>query len=163
MNEGLQSVLPSAAVLGAVALFAQFLTLHRGAGDPDARARRRAARIAAWTLLLQSAHFAEESWGGFYQRFPELLDLPSMSSTFFVSFNLFWIVVWGLSIAGLRMGSHVALFPLWFLALATTLNGLAHPLLALSAGGYFPGLWTAPLTGVAGVLLLRRLTLLTRR
>jgi hypothetical protein len=48
------------------------------------------------------------------------------------------------------------LFPLWFLGIACALNGLAHPLLALRSGGYFPGLITSPLVGVAGVLLLWR-------
>ena len=40
-------------------------------------------------------------------------------------------------------------------------NGLAHPLLAIRAGGYFPGLATAPLVGVVGVMLFRRLLRIT--
>ena len=158
----LRSVLPSAFILGVLLLVAALLTVTRGAGDPDPAARGRVAWLAASTLALQSIHFVEELWTGLHRRLPELLDLPSMSLTIFVSINLFWIVVWGLSIAGLPMRHHAALFPLWFLGLGTAFNGIAHPLLALSQGGSFPGLWTAPLTGVAGMFFLRRLTRLTR-
>lgn len=42
----------------------------------------------------------------------------------------------------------------WFWALLETANGLAHGALALAAGGYFPGLATAPLLiGIAGSLI----------
>ena len=43
------------------------------------------------------------------------------------------------------------------LAIAGTFNGIAHPALALAAGGYFPGLISSPVIGVAGVLLWRSL------
>jgi len=39
-------------------------------------------------------------------------------------------------------------------------NGIAHPLLAVDAAGYFPGLITAPMLGVAGAALWMRLVLL---
>jgi hypothetical protein len=40
-------------------------------------------------------------------------------------------------------------------------NGVAHPLLSMRTGGYFPGLVTSLLVGVIGILLLRRLALIT--
>ena len=43
------------------------------------------------------------------------------------------------------------------------LNGVAYPLLAVDAGGYFPGLITAPVLGVAGAVLWMRLLALTSR
>ncbi|MCP5090226.1 MAG: hypothetical protein GY949_04810, partial [Gammaproteobacteria bacterium] len=46
-----------------------------------------------------------------------------------------------------------AYFAAWFLAIAGMLNGVAHPLLAIAAGGYFPGLITSPFIGAAGVWL----------
>jgi hypothetical protein len=161
-SEGLRSMLGSTAVLGVLAAVAMFLTLSRGSGVLDPRERRRVARLAALALLLQSAHFVEEWSSGLHERLPQLLELPPMPVTWFVAFNLFWIAVWGLSILGLKSLRRAALFPLWFLALGTAVNGIAHPLLALTQGGYFPGLWTAPLTGVAGFLLLRRLASFTR-
>jgi hypothetical protein len=57
----------------------------------------------------------------------------------------------------MRTRSRAAYFPIWFFALAAILNGVAHPLLAIRAGGYFPGLVTAPFLGVVGVWLCARL------
>ena len=62
---------------------------------------------------------------------------------------------------GLGRRRQVALFPLWFLGIASVANGLIHPLLALNAGGYFPGLVTSPLVGAVGALLLARLSRVT--
>jgi hypothetical protein len=41
------------------------------------------------------------------------------------------------------------------------LNLLAHPMLALRTGGYFPGLLTAPLVGVLGILTIGELVRVT--
>jgi hypothetical protein len=57
---------------------------------------------------------------------------------------------------------RIALFPLWFMGIACVVNGLGHPALSARAGGYFPGLVTSPLVGVLGILLLRKLGLITR-
>jgi len=40
-------------------------------------------------------------------------------------------------------------------------NGVGHPLWALRAGGYFPGLLTAPPVAIAGLVVLRRLLAVT--
>jgi hypothetical protein len=72
------------------------------------------------------------------------------------------MAVWMLSLAVLERHPRVALFPLWFLAIGSAANGVAHPLLAAARGGYFPGLATSPLVGVAGVLLLASLARVTR-
>lgn len=45
----------------------------------------------------------------------------------------------------------------WFWALLEIANGLAHSALALGAGGYFPGLATAPLLLATGAWLAIRL------
>ncbi len=51
----------------------------------------------------------------------------------------------------------------WFWALLESANGLGHGALALAAGGYFPGLATAPLLLALGLLLARRLAAAPRR
>jgi hypothetical protein len=107
--------------------------------------------------LVQALHFAEEFTTGFQQRFPELLGLVPWPASFFVSFNLFWLAVWALSTRGLVARRRPAVAALWFLGIAGVVNGIAHPLLSVQVGAYFPGLFTSPFIGLAGWLLLRRL------
>ena len=59
-------------------------------------------------------------------------------------------------------GHRVAFFPVWFFALGMTANGLFHPAFAIATRGYFPGLLSAPVVGILGVLMLERLVKLTR-
>ena len=113
-------------------------------------------------LAAQSLHFMEEDVTGFAYRFPALLGLTPWPQNFFVVFNLIWLSVWILSAIGLQKGYRFALFPVWFFAIAAVANGIAHPLLAVIARGYFPGLITSPVIGFVGVLLGLRLFKLTR-
>ena len=46
----------------------------------------------------------------------------------------------------------IHLYHVWFLAIASALNGIAHPVLSMMGGGYFPGLLTSPLVGILGTL-----------
>jgi hypothetical protein len=80
-----------------------------------------------------------------------------MSVSFFVIFNLTWLANWVASIPGLRLAQPAAFFAAWFLAIAGMLSGIGHPIMAIIAGGYFPGLVTSPFIGIAGVWLWRRL------
>ena len=105
----------------------------------------------------QAGHFVEELSAGLHERLPALFGLPSMSLQFFVSFNVAWLIIWGISAWGLAARIRVSLFPLWFLGIGCAINGLAHPALSILAGGYFPGLLTSPFVGVLGIMLLRRL------
>jgi len=155
-------MLPSAIVLGLAALAALSLTLSRPSPDRAAPERRAAARALAVALGLQAAHFAEETATGFHERFPALMGLPAIPLLVFVAFNLAWLGIWLASVPGLRSGRSFALFAAWFLAIAGTLNGVAHPLLALAAGGYFPGLVSAPFVGAASIALGVRLSAATR-
>lgn len=75
----------------------------------------------------------------------------------FVAFNVTWIAIWMASIPFLRLGRRPAFFAAWFIAIAGVLNGIAHPMMAIASGGYFPGLVTSPIIGVAGVVLWQRL------
>jgi hypothetical protein len=161
MSEEIRSILTGTIPLDIMIAGAAALTVSRGAGDRSPTARIRTTWFAAGALAVQSVHFAEELITGFHQRFPELFGLHPWPIEFFVSLNLFWIAVWALSLAGVRTGYHAALFPVWFLGVAAAVNGIAHPLLALAARGYFPGLLTCPLSGLTGMLLLRQLGSLT--
>jgi hypothetical protein len=162
VNENLRSVLTGTAGLSVAAAAALLLTILRRPVDGDLTGRERTARLFLIGLAAQSLHFMEEFVTRFEDRFPALLGLPAWSVDFFVVFNLTWLCVWILSAIGLQRGYRLALFPVWFFAIAAIVNGIAHPILAVVAQGYFPGLITSPLVGVVGVLLWLRLQALTR-
>ncbi len=140
-----------------MAVVALWLTVSRGGVTADAAAVRSAVWVAAIATATQAGHFVDELTTGLHERLPAAFGLPPMSLRLFVSFNVAWLVIWVLSARGLARRRHLALFPLWFLGIAAVANGLLHPLLALNAGGYFPGLATSPVMAVVGALLLARL------
>ncbi len=155
VDERVRSVFLGTSGLAIVLAVAVGLALARpaGSGDPDARRR---ARFAAWLAIgIQGAHFVEELLSGFRIWFPEQLGLAPWSAAFFVGFNVSWLAIWILAVlaAGrMRLAVDAALL---FLAMASMVNGIAHPLLALREGAYVPGLVTAPFAGAAGWLLWR--------
>ena len=146
------SILPSLLILGLAAIVA-LLKAQRGLMVQKNDEMRNLVRILTLTTALQTLHFLEELVTGFHERFPELFGLPTMPLTFFVVFNLMWIAIWLYAIKHLTSNQIFPRFAAWFLAIAGTLNGLAHPGFALMVGGYFPGLVTSPLIGLAAVLL----------
>lgn len=153
------SVLPSIIVLGLAALAALHLTIRYPSPPENVAERLAASRALAGATGFQCIHFVEEAATGFNERFPALLGFPSMSFSFFVVFNVMWIAIWIVSIQGLRSSRLVAFFAAWFLAIAGTLNGIAHPLMAVAARGYFPGLVSSPFVGLACIWLLSKLRL----
>ncbi len=161
MTDELSSILPSTVILGSFAVIALYLTFTRGWGEVDGVRTRRAVQIAVVAIIAQAAHFTEELLTGLHERFPALFGLGPMSLGFFVSFNIAWLVVWSLCAWSLAARHRAALFPLWFLSIGCIANGIAHPSLSAFVGGYFPGLVTSPVVGTLGVLLLRRLLLVT--
>lgn len=148
----MSSILLGTVGLLLAAIVALVLTVSRSTVTSNRLRRIRA--IAGLGVLLQAAHFGEEYSHQFYVRFPELLGLNSWSEDFFVTFNLFWLVIWVLSIACIGKVPRMAIFPLWFLAIASTANGFIHPMMSVIMGGYFPGLWSSPFVGLLGVVLL---------
>jgi hypothetical protein len=162
MNENLRSMLMGTAGLSVAAIAAVLLTMMRRLVDGDPVVRERTVRLFLIGLAAQSLYFMEEDVTGFAYRFPALLGLTPWPQNFFVVFNLIWLSVWILSAIGLQKGYRFALFPVWFFAIAAVANGIAHPLLAVIARGYFPGLITSPVIGFVGVLLGLRLFKLTR-
>lgn len=156
------SLLPSVVVLGLAALAALSLALSRRSSPERSTERRAAAWALALATAVQTAHFAEETATGFHIRFPGMLGLDEMSFPVFVVFNLAWIGIWVASVPGLLSARTFAFFAAWFLAIAGILNGIAHPLLALASGSYFPGLLSSPLVGAVSLLLWIRLRDATR-
>lgn len=161
MNEEFRSFMPSVFILGIVAFIALYLTLSRGWVDDSKTQISGAVKIAVVAILFQAVHFSEELATGLYERLPALFGLPPVSVRTFVSFNLAALVIWCFCALGLAVKIRVALFPLWFLGIASVMNGVLHPLLAILTGGYFPGLVTSPLVGVMGILFLLRLLMVT--
>jgi hypothetical protein len=97
---------------------------------------------ACAAFALQLAHCGEEYATGLPRRFPAALGLMPWSDRFFLAFNATWLLVWALAIAALFHRPHAArrargavVSSRW----RDLLNALAHPLLALRVGGYFPG------------------------
>ena len=161
MSAELRSILIATMGLSIAVIAAAVLTMSREIRISASSEMNRVRRVAAMTIVLQCAHFTEEWYSGFHRRFPEMLGLVPWSNTFFAFFNLIWIAIWCLCAAFLRNQPRVLSFPLWFLAIASFLNGIGHPVLSIVSGGYFPGLWSSPFVGAAGFLLFRALSRLT--
>lgn len=155
------SYLPSIVVLAPLLIAAVVLTAIRPRLRPEVRVSSRFLVVVGLTIGAQSLHFLEELRFDLFSRFPQVFGLEPVSESSFVSINVTALATWVLSLFAVRAGLVIAVFPLWFLGLAMVLNVLLHPILALRAGGYFPGLLTAPLVGVLGVLSLRQLARVT--
>ena len=157
----LSSYLPSTLALGTLLVAAVALTAVRPQLRSEVRTSARLFAVVGLTILLQAFHFIEELQSNFFIRFPEAFGLQPFTEPVFVAFNVTWLVIWVIALFALRAGLVIAVCPLWFLGLAMLLNLIAHPVLALRTGGYFPGLLTAPLVGVFGILLIRELVRVT--
>jgi hypothetical protein len=156
------NVLPSVIVLGVAALAAVILVVRRPSPPENAEERAAAARVLALAVAVQGIHFVEEAATGFHERLGAQLGLPGIPFSVFVVFNVMWLGIWVASIPGLRSARPAAFFAAWFLAIAGMINGIAHPLLAIAGGGYFPGLMSSVLIGAASVWLWIRLRTATR-
>lgn len=154
-------MLPSVLALGALALVA--LALPRQSPTKATEELHGAARALFLATVLQACHFAEETAGGFHQRFPALFGLPPIPLAAFVTFNVLMLGIWLVSVRALRQSRPAAFLAAWFLALAGILNLVAHPLLAVVASGYFPGLASSPFVGVAAIHLWRKLRDATKK
>ena len=144
-----------------MAVVAMYLTIARGGIRADATALRHAVYVALLATGLQVGHVLEEAGMGLNRRFPESFGLAPVPMESFVTINLVALAIWVIAVFALAQGASVALFPLWFLGVACVSNAFLHPALALASGGYFPGLFTSPVVGGGGVLLLRGLVRIT--
>lgn len=153
----MSGLVPSIVALGLVALAALQVTLGRTCPVELTKEQAAAAKMLAIATVVQTAHFIEEWATGFHIRFPALFGLDPIPLSVFVALNLAWIVLWIVSIPLIRRARQAAFFAAWFLAIAGMVNGIAHPMLAIRTGGYFPGLFSSPLIGLAGLFLWQRL------
>ena len=121
----------------------------------------RGIRAALLTLVLaQAAHSIEEYWTRLYDVLPLARYVSGLLSADgrlgFAIFNAA-LVAFGLwcALGPVRRGRRAALA--WFWVVLETSNGLAHIGWAALAGGYRPGLATAPLLVALALLLGRQL------
>lgn len=127
----------------------------------------RARFLFAALIFAQAIHSIEEYWFRLYDALAparyvsEALGFDRalgfiVANVALVSFGLWcWL-------ARVRPGRRSARAFAWFWALLEIANGLAHGALAVAAGGYFPGLATAPLLLAIGGMLAWRLAFVER-
>jgi hypothetical protein len=157
MSEEIRSMLIIPAVFFVFAAVSLVLTLLRPPRRLDASESDRLVLPLLVGIACQCVHCIEEFVTGLHIRLPALFGLAPLSDAFFVTVNLIWIAVWTVAAAGIRRNIRAAYFPVWFFALAMLANLMAHPLLALWTGGYFPGLFTSPLVGIMGIIIGKKL------
>jgi hypothetical protein len=108
-------------------------------------------------LAIFLVHACEEFLTGFQRRLPALVG-DRWTDTQFLVFNAAWFATFVLAAWGLHRRHPLAVLIVLFFALGGGVgNGVAHLLLVVTQGGYFPGAWTAPLCLIVGAALLRQL------
>lgn len=114
-------------------------------------------------IVAQAMHSVEEYFSGLYEVFAPARFISGLISndlsTGFVVFNV-GLVLFGIwcYLARVRP-SHTSArgwIGLWIIIEGG--NGIGHPLLALSRGGYFPGVITAPILLVISIYLVLRIS-----
>ena len=146
------------AILGVAAVAGFVAWLATGYRRPIRSRSVIAAYLAA--IAFQIVHLAEE-WN---QDFPhEFTDLAGSSKdwqldSFLAVFVFAAGALWVGAGAGALLGWRSANFFVWFYALgAGLINAIAHFILPVVKGGYFPGLITAPGHLLLSILLIRLL------
>ena len=111
---------------------------------------RRGQLVFLLLILAQAAHSIEEYVSKLYEVFAPARFVSSLvgndlglgfvvANTALVAFGL-WC--WAVPV---RSGWRAARGLMWFWTILELLNGISHSAIALSLGGYFPGVVTAPL------------------
>ena len=109
-------------------------------------------------IVAQAAHSSEEYVFRLYDRFApamwvsDSLGLPRPLGFLIANAALVLFGLWSY-LAVIRPNRPLAPAFAWGWAVIEILNGLAHIVLALLAGGYFPGLATAPFLLAIGLAL----------
>jgi Protein of unknown function with HXXEE motif len=108
-------------------------------------------------IAVQCVHFTEEYVTGFQHRFPRLFG-DDWSDARFVTFNMLWLAAFVLAALGIYRRVPLAYLVVLFLALiGGVANGASHLVLGAINRGYFPGVITAPLCLLMGIVLLSRI------
>jgi hypothetical protein len=123
----------------------------------------RPTRIALLLLVFaQACHSAEEYLFALYDRLAPAravsgaLGIDPAAGFLIVNTALVAFGFWCWAVPA-RRGGVAGRTLAWGWALVETANAFAHTALAVAAGGYFPGLATAPLLLAAAMLLIVRL------
>ena len=111
---------------------------------------RKIQLIFLFLILSQGAHSVEEYVTRLYEVFPPARFVSGLVSNdlglgFLVvnaALVAFGLWCWAVPV---RSGWHAARGFIWFWTILELGNGIGHSALALSRGGYFPGVVTAPL------------------
>lgn len=123
---------------------------------------RRTRRAFLLLIAVQTAHSAEEYWFRLYdllapaRALSEAPGLGRPAGFILVNAALIGFGLW-CYLARIRRDRPGARGLAWLWAVLELLNGLGHGALALAAGGYFPGLATAPFLLATAFLLVRYL------
>jgi hypothetical protein len=149
--------------LAAPATAAVTMTALRPRLPRDLKRTRRLLLVVGLTIAGQVLHFGEELLTELYVAFPTSFGYPAAALSVFVWANIAALVVWVVALLAVRQGIVIAVLPLWFLGFAELLNLFLHPYLALKTGGYYPGVVTAPIVGVLGIMTIRELARVTAR
>lgn len=145
---GLPAILVSAGLLISYALWV---------GSPW-RYRPRLKGAFRVAVLVFLGHVVEEFLTGLHHAVPALFGRAPWSEERFLLFNGMWLLVFVVAAFTAAPTRALPVLIILFVAVAAGVaNGLAHLLLVLQSGGYFPGAWTAPLCLLMGVWLLRLL------
>ncbi len=107
-------------------------------------------RVFLVLVVLQAFHSAEEYFFGLYEVFaPARLVSRVVPGRPDLGFLLVQVAILAFGLwcylAQVRPGRAAARPLMWLWAVVSIGNGVGHPLMAWLAGGYFPGLATAPL------------------
>lgn len=123
---------------------------NKPAHTKTTRMDRNGQRVFLGLILAQALHSVEEYVTRLYEVFAPTRLVSNLNrhglSLGFLVFNGALVAsgVWCWAIP-VRSGWHSALGFVWFWAILELGNGIGHSALALSRGGYFPGVATAPL------------------
>lgn len=111
--------------------------------------------IYMFALAVQMIHMGEEYLAGFHSAFQHLFDTEVWTERQFMLVAVFiGMVLYLAGGGGMLLGSRTANYLVWFYALGLGLsNAVAHFVLSVVEGGYFPGIYTAPLHLVMSIWL----------
>lgn len=114
--------------------------------------------VYLFAVAVQCLHFTEEYVTGFHHQFPKLMGGGDWSDARFVTFNMLWLAIFVLAGVGVYRHLQMAYLVVIFLALIGGVgNGASHLLLSAMYSRYFPGVLTAPVCLLVGIVLLVKL------
>lgn len=131
-----------------------YFTSYRKMPDP-----KRVVPLYFLTLGVQLLHFAEEFVGGFYERFPRLIDgSPGYSQDLFVVFNMWAYFVFIIGGLAIYQQKKIPMIIAWFFVIMGAIgNAIVHLIFCFIEGGYFPGFYTSLVYWVLGPILFWRM------